>query len=161
MYRFVVEGFIKGYERRGLFPIPDVLSHIGENTPVFEGDIVPVVSLRYMVFKRSLVCVSCGLEGQYFAKERSARAIWGKKELSGKFLGYRPATQSWHFNLYGIDFNGNEVMLTKDHIIPRSKGGKEDLDNLQTMCAICNCKKADNPDWQYRINWPGGFDIGK
>jgi 5-methylcytosine-specific restriction endonuclease McrA len=34
-------------------------------------------------------------------------------------------------------------MITKDHIIPRSKGGKDILDNYQPMCIICNSKKAD------------------
>ena len=33
--------------------------------------------------------------------------------------------------------------LTVDHIIPRSKGGTDDDDNLQTMCRSCNSAKRD------------------
>lgn len=35
-------------------------------------------------------------------------------------------------------------LLTLDHIIPRSKGGRETWDNLCACCSACNKKKADN-----------------
>lgn len=33
--------------------------------------------------------------------------------------------------------------LTRDHIIPRSKGGKDIWTNCATACSRCNCHKAD------------------
>lgn len=36
----------------------------------------------------------------------------------------------------------DHVDLTIDHIKPESKGGSSELDNLQTMCRVCNCKKG-------------------
>jgi 5-methylcytosine-specific restriction endonuclease McrA len=33
--------------------------------------------------------------------------------------------------------------LTYDHVIPRSRGGKTDWDNIATCCAACNRKKAN------------------
>lgn len=38
---------------------------------------------------------------------------------------------------------GSTDDLTADHIIPVSKGGTKDLDNLQTLCGACNFVKAD------------------
>ena len=35
--------------------------------------------------------------------------------------------------------------LTLDHILPKSKGGTDALDNLQTMCRTCNQAKRDAP----------------
>lgn len=43
-----------------------------------------------------------------------------------------------------IDDNDNEVLMTKDHIIPKSKGGKNNLSNYQPMCCICNKQKDNN-----------------
>lgn len=36
------------------------------------------------------------------------------------------------------------VVLHVDHIIPWSKGGKTELDNLQTLCSNCNYGKSDD-----------------
>ena len=49
---------------------------------------------------------------------------------------------SFHLNLYGIDENGNEVLFTKDHILPKSKGGNDYITNYQTMCERCNKNKS-------------------
>ena len=38
---------------------------------------------------------------------------------------------------------GSKKDLTIDHVIPRSKGGKNTWDNLVTCCSKCNLKKSD------------------
>ena len=86
-------------------------------------------SQRYRVFAKSMVCCSCGLTGSVMRLEYSYHE-------RGHF---RP-----HFNLYAIHpENGSYVLMTKDHIIPRSKGGSDLGDNLRTMCSPCNGKKGD------------------
>lgn len=90
----------------------------------FDGDLIYMSSLRYEVFKKSLVCCKCGLKGSFFAKEKDCKS------------------DRYHFNLYAINENGEEILMTKDHIIPKILGGSNNIENLQTMCTVCNGKKG-------------------
>lgn len=123
------------YDRLRTYTPGQVLRYVSLNpedkprTIKFAGQNVFMGSKRYLNFKRNgLVCVECGLEGTYFALEKHK---------------YQK-TPKYHFNLYGKDENGEEVMLTKDHIMPKAKGGTDELDNFQPMCAKCNTRKGDN-----------------
>lgn len=79
---------------------------------------------RYHVFKASVVCVACGLTGTKMV------------------LDMNPCDQTPHFNLYAVE-NGCLVLMTKDHIVAKSKGGTDDLDNFASCCHICNNLKAN------------------
>jgi 5-methylcytosine-specific restriction endonuclease McrA len=123
------------YERKQVYNIEEVLSKQvnpsgyrkrKENKVDFDGDLIYMDSHRYWLFKhKGIECTCCGIKGEYFAKERAGNV------------------QSYHFNLYGKRNDGTEVMLTKDHIIPKSKGGKDDLNNYNTLCYDCNQEKGD------------------
>ena len=45
----------------------------------------------------------------------------------------------FHVDLYTAEFE----LMTIDHIVPKSKGGDNSLENLQPMCHTCNSRKAD------------------
>lgn len=45
----------------------------------------------------------------------------------------------------------NDVILHVDHIVPRSKGGKDTLENYQTLCDVCNLGKSNKDDTDLRL----------
>lgn len=100
----------------------------GKDLMIINGVPVKITSQRYIVFQKSLTCCSCGLTGEYFAIERNIDST------------------TFHLNLYGKNSKGEEVLLTKDHIKPKSLGGKNHHNNYQTMCVDCNVEKASKYD---------------
>ena len=47
---------------------------------------------------------------------------------------------------------GTPEDLTLDHVMPRSRGGKTNWDNLTTACRRCNSKKGDNSPEEARLH---------
>ena len=46
--------------------------------------------------------------------------------------------------------SAEEKALEVDHIVPRNKGGSDDLSNLQALCYSCNASKRDRDDTDFR-----------
>jgi len=123
----------RGHIRKGdAIPVEDILHKLknvqrdGNQYMLIDGDPVKITSQRYAVFQKSLTCKHCGLIGSIFYKEKG-----------------HPSYRAFHLNLYAIDKQGNEILMTKDHRIPKSKGGPNDLSNYDTMCVKCNVKKGN------------------
>lgn len=120
-------------ERKDIYSISEVRDAVKDHlfdenkTRVeLDGDEIKANSQRYQTFfTKGIKCVCCGIEGKFFAKER------------------QPGDGHYHMNLYAINEEGTEVLMTKDHIIPKSKGGSNTLNNYQPMCIICNRKKGN------------------
>lgn len=131
--------YLKQYTTFGVFEIEDVLPFINDNKrdrKIYVANNkefkVRMDSMRYKVFARSLYCIKCNIKGSVFLLQR----------IEDKSINNDTA----HFNLYAKDDNGNLILMTQDHIIPKSKGGKDHLNNLRTMCSSCNCKRGNNID---------------
>lgn len=96
-----------------------------ENTIQVDGHDVYTHSLRYMTFyQKGCTCVACGKQGTHFTLDESDG-------------GTRR-----HFNLRAED----GTLMTRDHILPKSKGGRDHISNMQTMCEPCNKAKGNTYD---------------
>lgn len=117
----------------GMYNIEEVLPRFAVNSK-FKKKIrigefkVKANSERLVLFNKQLqecgkiFCVKCNLEATHFKLETSS------------------GNDNPHFNLYSSE----GVLFTKDHIIPRSKGGANNLSNYQVMCTKCNFEKDNN-----------------
>lgn len=112
--------------------VPDILKKTDRFLRI-NGEKVNNFNLRLKLFRRefnkhdTVKCECCGAEAAYFALER------------------HNGDSDYHLNLYAIDGNGIDRLLTKDHKYPLSKMGKNILQNLQVLCSACNQKKANKP----------------
>lgn len=86
---------------------------------------VRVNSLRMECFKNDPSCVFC---------KKRVGVIWVLEAHTNE----KP-----HLNLYAIGRRGGLILMNKDHLIPKSKGGENKLYNLVTSCEPCNTLKRD------------------
>lgn len=111
--------------RLGVYSLNEVLDKVmcGECKVDFNSYTINMNKDNLKLFFRNHVCVKCGIEGQYFAMECNGN-------------------DNPHFNLYALK-DGKEILITKDHILPKSLGGKDVISNYQTMCFSCNQEKGN------------------
>jgi len=125
-----MERIDRKFEIEEILPrIPDcLLSNKNYKREILDGHLINFNSLRLITFKlKGITCIECGIKGSFFVKERFF-------SIGGPY----------HLNLYALDENNNEILMTRDHIVPKFKDGKNSIDNMQTMCRICNQLK-DHP----------------
>ena len=127
----------ENYIRKATIPVCEVIPLIGlSERNLLAGESVKVSQTRLLLFKqKGHKCVACGITAWFFAVEKHNQ----------------PGIRSFHLNLYAVSRSGVEIMMTQDHIIPRSKGGGDSLDNLQTMCDRCNFSKGNR--WVMKKSW--------
>jgi len=137
---------VHGYERLAIVPLETVFTNMGKIIKVEGKEIakgegiakreeVAIRSRRYKCYSRKGVkCVRCGIEGHYFAVERSKNC---------------PPNTRYHLNLYHLSEDKREIMLTVDHRCPKSRGGADSIENLQPMCAPCNFAKGNMTEEEF------------
>lgn len=107
-------------------------------TPNYGNFSVKVSSLRTQLFSQDPKCATCHRVG----------SLW--------MLQSHTKHDTPHLNLYHIIEEGEVIekqwrksvvdgliLITKDHIIPISKGGLTEMHNLRTLCCVCNLKKGN------------------
>jgi len=119
------------YIRKKTYSIEEIFEQVNKGGKAFtlDGDSIRCSSRYHLYSKKGTECANCGLEGTFFAKEKDK--------------GSHPLYSRYHLNLYAQNQHGTEIMITRDHIIPKAKGGQNRMSNYQPMCKPCNEKKGD------------------
>jgi hypothetical protein len=99
--------------------------------PSGESFEVKVNSLRMECFKNDPSCLYC---------KKRVGTLWVLESHKNEYP---------HLNLYAIGKKDGLILMTKDHVIPKSRGGDDKLWNLVTACTNCNCSKGDKIVTEY------------
>lgn len=125
------------YISHGKLQIDSVLTHITNfvsknERKTFINDkgqtFTPKVgTLRLVTFKTNGVsCCYCGIEATHFQLDEHVSGYTDKNNP-------RP-----HLNLYA-----NDMLMSKEHVLPKAYGGQDILSNMMTCCSECNNLRLD------------------
>lgn len=96
-------------------------------------------------WQRASLVALCDAKVAEFVSRRQA-AIWAHRSANADAL---PGTLRWQVITRAMgrcEACGVSALiraLEVDHIVPRSKGGSNDIENLQALCSTCNVQKLD------------------
>ena len=88
---------------------------------------------------------------EYVEKRKSK--IWQHRRKSTEYISGSIRYEVFKRARYRCELCGigaNEKALEVDHIIPKSKGGQDDISNYQALCYSCNSMKRDRDDTDFR-----------
>ena len=146
---------IRYYEKRIKdMPLPVLKKHgIVERA----GDLVSLTTGLLTLEQRSLLLVACEMKLREFLLERGDEFWCAQYEsdpipLTIRYEAFKRAGK--RCELCGVQ-DGDEAYTERlplhvDHIVPRSKGGSNDLTNLQVLCRACNLGKGNRDDTDFR-----------
>jgi ATP adenylyltransferase len=146
---------VEYYSLRTKTMVGKVLTHNGVVEPIKDGRQVTgyrLTETTHTEAQRATLQAMCEEAIDAYISKRG-KAIWGHR---GPESGY--VSGSIRYNVlkrakHRCELCGgreDQVALHVDHIIPRSKGGSDDISNFQVLCVTCNTNKRDTDDTDFR-----------
>ncbi len=146
---------VEYYEDRTKQMVGKVLTSNGIVEPIKKG--MRTIGYRLAVEDLSTeeagrLCALCDEKISTYIDKRGA-AIWDhRRNTSGYVPGsvrYKVLSRAkMRCELCGA--HEHQAALQVDHIIPRNKGGSDDISNFQALCSTCNANKRDTDDTDFR-----------
>lgn len=122
-------------ENFGNLDINEVEPYIGKTSVILFSPVsrkihsVNFSKLLFKVIQNNKTCACCGLVGDHFELRCMPDNLSKDKHMC--------------INLYSTTAT-HSVLMTIDHIVPVSKGGRNNSSNLQLLCYYCNLSKSNN-----------------
>lgn len=135
-----------------LYPFADALTRIAEGRPHNLSDFLP----KFKTWLRAQMTEDAEPVGS--TPDSSADTIQADLDIP-EMASYRYVRAGLWWEVLARDkwtclscgrTAKDGVTLEVDHILPRSKGGKDSIENLQTLCKKCNIGKSNKDDTDLR-----------
>jgi ATP adenylyltransferase len=143
---------IEYYEDRTKNMVGKVLTN-NRNITLKDGDqyLIDGFDRLSVIEKQELIKLCDALIEEYLAKRK--QTLYDHRRISSDYvpgsLRYQVLSRAQgRCELCGI--SKDEKALDVDHIVPRSKGGADDVTNLQALCYTCNRQKRNTDDTDFR-----------
>jgi ATP adenylyltransferase len=146
---------VEYYEIRTKNMVGKVLTQNGVVEPIKDGRRIVGYSLSASDLSDQEIAVLSELCQQRLSAyiDQRGDGIWGHRGLAD---GYVPGSVRYEVlkrakhrcELCGA--HEDKAALHVDHIVPRAKGGSDDLSNFQALCVTCNTNKRDRDDTDFR-----------
>lgn len=133
-----------------VFPVYDSFVQIAKGKP--ERFLSLLKKLNDVIWQTEVDELVEQYEASIRSKEADESLLEQAKELAGKRIKVMPSMRwqvfqrdNWKCVACG-KHPDDDIWLEVDHIIPRSKGGKNEITNYQTLCNVCNIGKSNKND---------------
>ncbi len=146
---------VEYYELRTKQMVGKVLTKNGVVEPIKEGR----TTIGYRLVddtlsepQRASLAGLCQDKLEDFLSKRG-EVIWGHRGLSEGYVSGSIRYEVLKRAKHRCELCGaleNQAALHIDHIVPRAKGGSDDLTNFQVLCMSCNTSKRDRDDTDFR-----------
>lgn len=108
----------------------------------------------YRLSSRIRLCVECAREVanlyvydskcRWIDHDYAAKYVEKSESKSRKTLPKKIRQSVFERDHFSCLYCQNTSDLTVDHIVPVSRGGGDEMENLQTLCRVCNARKGTN-----------------
>ena len=95
----------------------------------------------------------CNKKLKEYIKKRGIKKIFSHRTLASGIISgsvrYKVLLRAKN-RCESCGISSSKKALEVDHIIPRSKGGKDELSNFQALCYTCNSQKSNKDDTNFK-----------
>ena len=146
---------VEYYSIRTKTMVGQVLTKNGVVAPIKDGTKITGYRLNQESLtnsERASLSAICDTKLDDFTKSRGD-AIWSHRGAEREYLPGSIRYQVLKRAKYRCELCGapeGQAALQVDHIIPKARGGADDLTNFQALCSTCNANKRDTDDTDFR-----------
>jgi hypothetical protein len=111
-------------------------------TKVVTGKAYTVEEHPRLVFRSPRLVVAAPLSIAMLRHARLPAAFYGRAPLTNENLFLRDGARCLYCLRTASELHALGLRLTREHVLPRARGGADHWENVVAACQACNCRKG-------------------